>query len=155
LVTYYERNLMNTFEKTTLLLSILGSVLLIVGCSDARIASHNLAKAAEQFEISRRIVFFNGITDTYLLSLEGRCSLEAQTTQRQLEVTCKTGADSYKKHHLGLSDNVSYFSEQTGYSDVSAYHYRVIFKPQALLPDIDFRGDIGESGRAAAPDNDD
>jgi hypothetical protein len=31
-------------------------------CSDADIASKNLSKAAEMFEIDRRIVFYNGIT---------------------------------------------------------------------------------------------
>ena len=112
-----------------------------IGCTDADIASRNLAKAADQFEITRRVVFFNGITDTYLLSIEGRCSISDQV--RQLEVTCKTGADEYKKHHLGLSDNVSYFSEQVESADVSVYHYRIIFKPQAILPDIDFEGSLG------------
>jgi outer membrane murein-binding lipoprotein Lpp len=37
----------------------------LAGCSsDADVASQNLSKAAEQFEIMRRIIFFNGITDT-------------------------------------------------------------------------------------------
>lgn len=43
--------------------------------SDADVVSKNISKAADQFEIQRRIVFFNGITDTYLMTIEGRCSL--------------------------------------------------------------------------------
>ena len=58
----------------------------------------------------RRVVFLNGITDTYLLSIEGLCSVEDQS--KQLEVTCKVGEREYKKHFLGLSDNVTYFAEQ-------------------------------------------
>ena len=108
-----------------------------VGCSDAQVASHNLAQAAEQFELDRRIVFFNGITDTYLLEIEGKCSIETQSAEKQLEVTCKTGDGEYKKHHLGLSDNVSYFSEQLNGIGVDKYNYRVIFKPAAIVPDID------------------
>jgi len=108
-----------------------------IGCTDAQVASNNLARAAEQFELNRRIVFFNGITDSYLLTVEGRCSLEAQTASKQLEVTCKTGENEYKKHHLGLSDNVSYFSEQVDPATVGIYHYRVIFKPEVIAPDID------------------
>jgi len=139
-----------------LLLAVSLTALLAAGCkTDAQVASRNLTKAAEQFEITRRIVFFNGITDTYLLSVEGRCSIEAQTAQRQLEVTCRTGANSYKKHHLGLSDNVSYFSEQVEGADVSTYHYRIIFKPQAILANIDFRGDAGEAIQAVTPDGND
>ena len=28
--------------------------------------------------------------------------------------------------------------------EVSVFHHRVTFKPQEILPDIDFRGDAGE-----------
>ena len=59
-------------------------------------------------------------------------------------MTCKVGRDAYKKHFLGLSDNVTYFAEQLHTADVSAYHYRVTFKPQVILPDIDARGSVGE-----------
>jgi len=116
---------------------------LLAACeNDARIASRNLSQAADMFEIDRRIVFYNGITGEYLLSMEGRCSIKDQVNQ--LEVTCKTGPDAYKKHFLGLSDNVTYFAEQLDSKDVSVYHYRVIFKPQTIVPDVDFRGDVSE-----------
>ena len=110
--------------------------LLLAGCSsDADVASRNLSVAAEQFEIERRVVFFNGITDAYLLSIEGRCSIEDQGNQ--LEVTCKIGPEEFKKHFLGLSDNVSYFVEQLDAADVSVYRYRVVFKPSVIVPDVD------------------
>lgn len=96
------------------------------------------------FEIDRRIVFYNGITDSYMLTIEGRCSIKADGMDKQLEVTCKTGRDDFKKHFLGLSDNVTYFVEQLEGADVSVYHYRVIFKPQSILSDVDFRGDMNE-----------
>lgn len=110
-------------------------------CTDSKadIASENLSKAAEQFEIERRIVFFNGITDKYLLTVEGRCSVETGESALggSLEVTCKIGPNSYKKHFLGLSDNVSYFVEQIESANVSEYHYRVIFRPETIVPDIE------------------
>lgn len=119
------------------------SIFALSGClDDATVASQNISKAADNFEIDRRIVFYNGITDTYMLTIEGRCSIEDQTTQ--LEVTCKIGHSAYKKHFLGLSDNVTYFAEQLETADVSVYHHRVTFKPQSILPDIDFRGDAGD-----------
>jgi len=103
--------------------------------SDADVVSENISEAADQFEIERRIVFFNGITDTYLLSIEGRCSITDEGNQ--LEVVCKTAGDEYKKHFLGLSDNVSYFVEQLENANVDADHYRVIFKPEVIIPDVD------------------
>lgn len=116
------------------------SLAFLAGCdNDARVASRNLSQAADNFEVNRRIVFYNGITGDYMLSLEGRCSFDASTA-RKLDVTCKTGPKEYKKHSLGLSDNVTYFSEQLQGTDVSVYHYRVIFKPQVIIPDVDVKG---------------
>lgn len=121
------------------LLSIAASliVLLVGGCglhSDADVVSENISTEAGMFKITRRIVFLNGITDSYILVIEGRCQVEHA---EKLAVTCKTGENSYKKHYLGLSDNVTYFSEQLDDVDVSAYRYKVIFKPETILPDID------------------
>lgn len=116
----------------------------LASCDDAAVVSSNLSKAADMFEIQRRVVFYNGITGAYMLSIEGLCSIEADTLDGQLEVVCKTGPDTYKKHFLGLSDNVTYFAEQLEARNVSEYHYRVIFKPQVIIPDVDFRGDTRE-----------
>ena len=110
---------------------------LMAGCTDAELASRNISKAADMFEINRRIVFYNGITGAYILSVEGRCSIRSDNTDRQLELTCKTSPTAYKKHFLGLSDNVTYFAEQLEEAQESAYRYRVIFKPETIIPNID------------------
>jgi hypothetical protein len=112
-------------------------VFILAGCTDADIASQNLSKAADMFELTRRVVFYNGITGEYILSVEGRCSVHADGMDNQLELTCKTGPNGYKKHFLGLSDNVTYFAEQLESAQASVYHYRVIFKPEAIIPNID------------------
>ncbi len=121
------------------------SMFTLAGCQDdASVASYNISKAADNFEVDRRIVFYNGITDTYMLTIEGRCSIEKDNQDNQLEVTCKIAKNAYKKHFLGISDNVTYFAEQLETADVSVYHHRVTFKPQSIIGDIDFRGDAGE-----------
>ncbi len=123
------------------IMAVAAAAVLVSGCnSDADVASRNLSKAADQFEINRRIVFYNGITGEYMLNVEGRCSLGSGQSSKSVTVTCKTGPSEYKKHFLGLSDNVTYFVEQIGGADVSVYHYRVIFKPQTIIPDVDFEG---------------
>lgn len=115
-------------------------LLSMTGCAtDADVASVNLSKSADMFEINRRIVFYNGITGDYILVIEGLCSLGNYDAQRELSVTCKTGQDSYKKHFLGLSDNVTYFAEQIEESTIDTYHYKVIFKPETIIPDIDVK----------------
>lgn len=120
-------------------LGIVGVALGLGACTDAQIASQNLSKAADMFEIQRRIVFYNGITDSYMLTIEGNCSIKKDKMDVQLEVTCKTGPKDYKKHFLGISDNVTYFVEQIDGADVSVYRYRVVFKPSAIIPDIEMK----------------
>lgn len=123
-------------KRIAAVLAAVLAVAVLAACdSDANVASDNLSKAADQFEIMRRVVFLNGITDKYLLEIEGRCSIRDEN--HQLEVTCKVGDNEFKKHFLGLSDNVTYFAEQVNPAKVDTYHYRVIFKPEALVPDID------------------
>ena len=125
-------------KAIAIIIAGLFSVVGLSACSpDAQVASDNLSKAADSFEINRRIVFFNGITDKYLLTIEGRCSIKPDGGK--LDVTCKLGENQYKKHFLGLSDNVSYFVEQLDSADVSVYHYRVIFKPENIVPDINIQ----------------
>ena len=125
-------------KKQILGLSLIA--LLFSGCDDAQIASENLKKSADNFEIDRRVIFYNGITGEYMLNIEGKCSITKDKLDNQLEVICKVSNSEYKKHFLGLSDNVTYFVEQLQPKEASAYHYRVTFKPQSIIPDIDFRG---------------
>ena len=127
-------------------------ILFLSGCDDAYVVSNNLVKAADNFEIDRRIVFFNGITDKYLLEIEGKCAVFGGSSSsgvgyNELEVVCKVGDENYKKHLLGLSDNVAYFVEQLEPVGASAYHYRVTFKPQVIVPDIDMRIDTTDLPR--------
>ena len=130
-------------RKFVLAMTMMAAVALAAGCQrDATVASYNLSKAADMFEIQRRVVFINGITGEYLLSIEGRCSIN--DSNRQLEVTCKKAEGQFVKHFLGLSDNVTYMAEQMVTADVSVYHNRIIFKPQNIIPDVDFRGDVGD-----------
>jgi hypothetical protein len=113
-------------------------VLVVAGCMrDADVVSENISTAADQFEVLRRVVFYNGITDSYMLTIEGYCSLGNFDAEKELTVTCKVGEGQYKKHFLGLSDNVTYFVEQIDAAGVSADHYRVIFKPSVIVPEVD------------------
>jgi hypothetical protein len=103
---------------------------------DSDVVSKNLSTEADQFKIMRRIVFYNGITGDYMLELIGLCALGNNDGPKELTVVCKTGPNEYKKHFLGLSDNVTYFVEQIEGVSVSKYHYEVIFKPSTIIPDI-------------------
>jgi len=111
----------------------------LAGCNEADVVSQNLSQAADMFEINRRVVFYNGITGDYILEVQGLCSLGNYDKDGTLSVVCKTGPNEYKKHFLGLSDNVTFFAEQIDAASADKYHYRVTFKPSVIVPDIEIR----------------
>jgi len=112
------------------------SIVVLTGClqRDSQIVSNNISKESDQFRVKRRIVFYNSITDKYMFEMIGNCSIRKDNSDNQLEVTVKLGENKYKKHYLGLSDNVAYMVEQLEYSDVSKYQYEIVFKPKSIIP---------------------
>lgn len=113
-------------------LSLLG---MLSGCNDADVASRNVSAKADNFDVTRRIVFYNGITGSYMLLIEGACALGNNDHPRQLTVICKTN-NGFRKHFLGLSDNVTYFVEHLSPTEVSTDRYTVVFKPSVIVPDV-------------------
>lgn len=128
------------YKPTLMAMFLFGlfGVLGLIGCSEqADVVSHNISRDADQFKIYRRVVFYNGITGEYMLSIEGFCSLGNYDAERELSVTCKVGDGKYVKHYLGLSDNVTYFAEQLKASPSDPYHYKVYFRPSTIVPNIE------------------
>ena len=124
------------FFKMLPLLAIFG----LSACDkDADVVSRNLSTDADNFKIMRRVVFYNGITGNYILEITGLCSLGNQDTSKRMTVTCRTGSSTYKKHFLGLSDNVTFFAEQIEPANASSYFYKVVFKPSTIIPEIEIR----------------
>lgn len=122
-------------RKLPLAIAAVAAVLALAGCTSAAdTASYNTSVAAENFEVERFIVGVNGITGEVLFSVQGRCSIERDG---DLVITCKEGPDAYKKHYVGLSDNVTFVSTQLEPIDVSVYNTRIILKPQNIVPDFD------------------
>jgi hypothetical protein len=126
-------------KKTVFIVVLVAIVAMaIVGCgSDADVASYNVSREADMFRVYRRIVFYNGITDNYILVVEGYCSLGNADPADELSVICKVEGDQYVKHFLGLSDNVTYFAEQIEPKHVSDQRYKVFFKPKSIVPDVE------------------
>lgn len=125
--------------KKLFLVTALAVTSILAGCQrDAQVASKNLAYAADNFQLDRRIVFYNGITGDYILTIEGKCSFDA-VSDRKVDVTCKLSDSEFKKHSLGISDNVTYFSEQLTSKGVSVYQYKVDFRPTLIVSDIELK----------------
>lgn len=124
--------------KHILIFAALLCSFILTGCNqESDTASYNVSQAAHNFEVRRRAVFYNGITGEYILTIDGLLSVDKNSSEDRLEVIVKTGPRSYKKHYLGLSDNVTYFVEQMEPIEADPYHYRVFFRPTTIIPDIE------------------
>lgn len=118
------------------LLSLVVASLTMTACNqnDAAYVSKNISTDADNFKVMRRVVFMNSFTNDVLLTLEGNCSITKDSADNQLEAVCKHGASDYKKHFLGLSDNTPYLVEQLDAIPSDPYHFKIVFKPQSLVP---------------------
>jgi len=120
--------------KALLIGLILVPVVLVTGCSaPADTVSQNLSKDADDFKIMRKVVLYNGITDTYTLAVTGFCSLNNDSGD---SVTCKVDDGTYLKHIFRMGDNMTLFAEQLEPAEAKATRYKVYFRPETILPDF-------------------
>lgn len=128
--------------------------LALTGCSDdATVARRNMTKAADNFELMRRIVFYNVRLGQNVVTVEGKCSIEYGNSRT--EYICKVGDGKYIRNFLSDSNDIVAIVEQMDPVPVNVYHFRRTFKPQTIIPDIDFRGSSGELMNAVTPDRKD
>ena len=122
----------------TLILAVVVMSVAFAGCtSEADVVSNNISTDADSFKILRKVTFINTMTDEVLYTVEGNFSIKADTEDNQLEITAKTGEDTYEKHYLGLSPTTVYIVEQLEWSEVNKYQFKIVIKPSALIPDVE------------------
>lgn len=108
---------------------------LMVGCEEqADKVSYNISKQADNFNVIRQITVINCIQGDVLFQMTGKMSLNADTTDNQLEITVEDENGSYKKHFIGLSDNVTYTVEDVTDNYVDNYRYTLNFNPKMWMP---------------------
>lgn len=106
----------------------------LAGCTEASRVDYNITEEAENFNVYRRVTVINCIKGDTLFSIEGRMNIKADTQDNQLELTVEVGDEKYKKHFIGLSDNVTYTVEDISGSEVSKYHYEINYNPKMWIP---------------------
>jgi hypothetical protein len=116
----------------------------VAGCtSSADKVSKNLSIEAEKFNVPRRIVGVNGITDKVEFEVQGFCSIEGDGlgNLNALIVICKDRTPgqkpTYTKHYVGMSDNMFFISTQLQGINVSEFRTKIVLKPQNIVPDLD------------------
>lgn len=116
-------------------IAIMLSITLFTGCTQAEMASYNLSKEADNFNIVRQLTVINCIEGDVLFQMTGRMSITADTVDNQLEIIVEDNG-TYVKHFVGLSDNVTYIVEDLnlGANEVNNYKYTLNFNPNMWLP---------------------
>lgn len=109
--------------------------LALVSCSEADKVNYNMNKSADYFDIERRITVYNARTDTVILQVEGYLSL-SNNDSGELVITCKTGANTYKKNYVRLTEYTLYTMEDISGAHTDPYHYKWYWHTN-ILPDID------------------
>jgi hypothetical protein len=105
-----------------------------LACTAANTVNHNLSRAADNFQVLRKITVYNARTDLIIMQMEGYMSLDNNSSS-ELVVTCKTGANEYKKNYVCLNEYVIYVVEDITGTITDPYHYKIKF--YTPIPDID------------------
>ena len=110
-------------------------VILTTACDQqADRVSYNISKQADNFNVIRQITVINCIQGDVLFQMTGKMSLTVDSAQNQLEITVEDENGSYKKHFIGLSDNVTYTVEDVTDNYVNNYRYELNFNPKMWIP---------------------
>ena len=118
-----------------ILIAILVAVMLCTGCAtEAERVSYNLSQEADNFNDVRQLTVINCLQGDVLFQMTGKMSITADTADNQLEIVVEDENGEYKKHFIGLSDNVTYVVEDITSGDVSKYKYTLNFNPNMWIP---------------------
>lgn len=112
---------------------------MLTGCTEAEKVSYNISEEADNFNIFRRVVVVNVMSDKVLFELDGYFSINSDNVDNQLEITCEVGDGVYKKHFIGLSEMVAYTVEDINGAKVDKYHYEIHYLPEGNVVDFEFK----------------
>ena len=121
-------------KKLIAFATVVAAAVLMVSCSKADRVSHNLSREADEMNITRKVTVINGVTNQTIFQATGQMSIEYVEERKQLNIIALDDEGNYKKHIIGISDNVSYVVEDvTGMKGIDT-KYRMYFNPNMILP---------------------
>lgn len=119
----------------SIVFALLLCAIVLTGCqTEANKVSYNLSLEADNFNDIRQITVINCLQGDVLFQMTGKLSITADTADNQLEIVVEDENGEYKKHFIGLSDNVTYVVEDITSGDVSQYKYTLNFNPKMWFP---------------------
>lgn len=123
--------------KKKIIIAIFALILIVTlgACAtEAERVSYNLSQEADNFNDIRQITVINCLQGDVLFQMTGKMSITADMADNQLEIVVEDENGVYKKHFIGLSDNVTYVVEDITSKDVEKYRYTLNFNPKMWIP---------------------
>ncbi len=124
-------------KRLFLFITIISSLFMFVGCTEAEKVNYNIRKQADYFECERKITVYNARTDNIILEAEGYMSISNNDTN-ELVVTVKTGPNEYKKNYVYLNDYTMYAVEDITGTHTNPYHYKLYWHTE-VLPTVEVK----------------
>lgn len=127
---------------SVVLICIMLAVTTLTGCSwedEADVASYNISKEADNFNVYRKVTVLNNQSDVVMLEFEGWCSINKDNIDNQLEITYRVANGTYYKDFIGLNDRTTYVITQLDGSDVDKYHYEWLYHSNGDLIPIELK----------------
>ena len=120
-------------KKVLSIIAMIGIITVLGGCSEAERVSQNLSQEADNFNVVRQVTVIDCITGDTMFQVSGKISITSDNTDHQLEIISEENG-AYKKHFIGLSDNVSYVIEQLDVKNVDKYKFTINYNPKMWIP---------------------
>lgn len=112
----------------SLLAIILLAIILLCGCDKSDQVNYNLDRQANAFETYRQFTLVNLRSDKILMEVEGYISISnsvEDNAESELQITIKTGEDTYKRHYCYIGAQTCYLVEQIENSHTDPYHWEI------------------------------
>lgn len=124
-------------KKAICILACTALAATLAACAtEAERVSYNLSQEADNFNDIRQVTVINCLQGDVLFQMTGKMSITADPADNQLEIVVEDENGEYKKHFIGLSDNVTYVVEDVTTGDVNQYKYTLNFNPKMWLPEV-------------------
>ena len=114
--------------KIKKLLLLIGCLFTLSGCDKSTIVNYNLDREANAFETYRQFSLINLRSDKVLMEVEGLISISNSTSdnaQSELQITIKTGPNTFERHFCYIGAQTCYLVEQKENSHTDPYHWEI------------------------------
>mgnify|MGYP000865779298 CR=1 FL=1 len=129
---------MKKTSNLLLVIMILISLVFLPGCvrQSGRV-SYNLSREADAFNVTRQLTIINTRAEdgnaSILFQATGNFSIMKET-DGDLAIIGENPNDTYYKHFVNLSRDITYIVEDIGATKVNKHKFEINFNPKMIIP---------------------